>query len=92
MREIRQSGSEGGGGDSPYPHHDLLITARKDVDADPGLRSGQALRRHDGVNGSPLHQPIRLFRLGPLGKRRVHRTRRKVTRSLLPNMNSDQVA
>ena len=24
------------------------------------------LRRHDGVNGSPRHQPIRLFRLRPL--------------------------
>jgi hypothetical protein len=30
------------------PSTSLLITARKDVDADPGVRSGQALRRHDG--------------------------------------------
>jgi hypothetical protein len=36
------------------------------VDADPSLRLGQALRRHDGVNGSPRHQPNRLFRLRPL--------------------------
>jgi hypothetical protein len=33
------------GGGSPSTS--LLITAGKDVDADPGLRSGQALRRHD---------------------------------------------
>jgi hypothetical protein len=38
----------------------LLIAARTDVDAD--------LRRHDGVNGSPRHKPIRLFRLRPLAR------------------------
>ena len=38
------------------PPTSLLIAAWKDVDADPSLRLGQALRRHDGVVG-PVGTP-----------------------------------
>jgi hypothetical protein len=61
MREICQSGSEGGGGGttaSPYPYHDFCAVRCKDVDGAPArtmTREGRCSR-----------QVIRLFRLGSL--------------------------
>ena len=46
--------------DGGLPSTSLLITAGKDVDADPGLRSGQALRRHDDSPPPEGHRRGRL--------------------------------
>jgi hypothetical protein len=55
MTVPKQRRPETGAADSGFdyslegaPSTSLLMAARKDVGADPGLRSRQALRRHDG--------------------------------------------
>ena len=47
-------------GEGP-PSTTMAMRRRQAVDADPGLRSGQALRRHDDGIGRAHCQVIRLF-------------------------------
>jgi hypothetical protein len=60
MRETRQSGSEGGGGDSPDPYHDWRCWLRE-------IRGWSAFADHDGIGaGAPMPAYLSAYGAEPL--------------------------